>query len=269
MAHEAPEDDDADLLRAPPDLRLDGRAVWITGASRGLGRALAFAFAGAGAEVLLTARSEAPLLETAETIRAAGGRAEICAGSISDPGHLEAACALARETWGRLDVLVNNAGISPVFDRAERIDLDRFSETVEVNLAGSFRVTRAALELLEAADGGCVVSVSSIHGVSSHERLIAYSASKAALESMSRTLALEWAPRGIRVNCVAPGYIATEMTAGLQGSERVYRELLDRIPLGRFAQPREIVGAVLFLAGDAAGYVTGATITVDGGWTAR
>ena len=267
MTPETP--DDAELLASPPDLRLDGRVAWITGASRGLGRALAFAFAGAGAELLLSARSEGPLLQTAETIRAAGGRAEICAGSIADPAHLETACALARKCWGRLDVLVNNAGVSPVLDRAEHIDLDRFSEVVEVNLTGSFRTARAALPLLRDAPAGCVVNVSSIHGVTPHERLIAYSASKAALESMSRTLALEWAGEKIRVNCVAPGYVATDMTAGLQGSPGVYQGLLDRIPLGRFAQPREIVGAVLFLAADVAGYVTGTTLTVDGGWTAR
>jgi NAD(P)-dependent dehydrogenase (short-subunit alcohol dehydrogenase family) len=262
-------DDDAELLTSPPGLRLDGRVAWITGASRGLGRALAFALAGAGAEVLLTARSEESLRATAETIRAAGGRAELAPGSIADPDDVQRACAVAHRAWGRLDVLVNNAGISPSFDRAERIDMDAFSEVLDVNVAGSLRCCRAALPLLEAAGGASIVNVSSVHGSSAHERLIAYASSKAALEMVTRTLALEWSDRRIRVNAVAPGYLTTEMTAGLRGSDRWRAALLERIPMGRFGDVTEVVGAVLFLAGDAAGYITGATLAVDGGWLAR
>jgi NAD(P)-dependent dehydrogenase (short-subunit alcohol dehydrogenase family) len=244
--------------------------VWITGASRGLGRALAFACAGAGAQLLLSARDEARLASVAALITDAGGRAEICAGSVTDSAHLRDAVAFAQATWGRIDVLVNNAGISPAFGRAEKLDLIEFEQTLSVNLTGALACCQAALPLLaESRAGASVVNVSSIHAGAAHERVIAYSASKAGLEMMSRTLALEWAARGIRVNCVAPGYIETDMTAGLQGSARHFNELLARIPLGRFADVSEIVGAVLFCAGDVSRYMTGATLTIDGGWLAR
>ena len=167
-------------------------------------------------------------------------------------------------------MLVSNAGISPAFERAERIDPEQFEQTLAVNLTGTLRCCQAALPLLrDSRAGASVVNISSIHGEHAHERLIAYSSSKAGVELMSRTLALEWAPDGIRVNCVAPGYVATDMTAGLQASERLRRGLLERIPLGRFAGTEEIAGAVLFCAGDAARYMTGATLTIDGGWSAR
>jgi NAD(P)-dependent dehydrogenase (short-subunit alcohol dehydrogenase family) len=244
--------------------------VWITGASRGLGRALAFASAGAGAQLLLSARDGERLAAVAGLITDAGGRAEICAGSVTDPEHLREAIGLAQATWGRIDVLVNNAGISPSFDRAEKLDLTEFQQTLSVNLTGALACCRAALPLLARSGAGAsVVNISSIHANAAHERLVAYSASKAGLEMMSRTLALEWAKRGIRVNCVAPGYIETDMTAGLQGSERLSDDLLSRIPLGRFAGVSEIVGSVLFCAGDASRYMTGATLTIDGGWSAR
>jgi NAD(P)-dependent dehydrogenase (short-subunit alcohol dehydrogenase family) len=166
-------------------------------------------------------------------------------------------------------VLVNNAGISPAFDPGERIDPDVFDATLTTNLSAVLRVCQTALALLDASSAASVVNISSIHAAHAHERLIAYSASKAGLDLMSRTLALEWASRGIRVNSVAPGYVETDMTAGLQGSERHYEQLLERIPMGRFARPREVAGAVLFLAGDASAYMTGASIVVDGGWSAR
>jgi NAD(P)-dependent dehydrogenase (short-subunit alcohol dehydrogenase family) len=244
--------------------------VWVTGASRGLGRALACASAGAGAQLLLTARDGERLAALAALITDAGGRAEVCVGSITDPEHLSEAVALAEATWGRIDVLVNNAGISPSFDRADTLDLGQFQQTLSVNLTGALACCQAALPLLARSTAGAsVVNISSIHAGAAHERLIAYSASKAGLEMMSRTLALEWAARGIRVNCVAPGYIETDLTAGLQGSEHLYRDLLDRIPLGRFAGVSEIVGAVLFCAGDTSRYMTGSTLTIDGGWSAR
>jgi NAD(P)-dependent dehydrogenase (short-subunit alcohol dehydrogenase family) len=205
----------------------------------------------------------------ADTIRAAGGRAEVCAGSVTDPDHLAQAAELAQRTWGRLDVLVNNAGISPAYGRVERVDPAEFDETLEVNLGAVFRCCRAALPLLEKSEAASVVNISSMHSVAALERMAAYAASKAGLEMLSRTIALEWADRGIRVNCVAPGYIETDMTAVLQGSERHYQALLDRIPMGRFARPREIAGAVLFLAGDASAYMTGASLVIDGGWSAR
>lgn len=256
-------------LPQPPSLRLDDRVVWVTGASRGLGRELALTLAGAGAELLLSARSAEPVEQLAEEIRAAGGRAEAHAGSVAEPADVAAAAATIERTWGRLDLLVNNAAVSPTFTPAERIADADWQEVLDVNLGGAFSCCKAALPLLLAAGGGAsVVNVSSVHGRAAHERLAAYAASKGGLELLTRTLALEWARFGIRVNAVAPGYLQTEMTSGLREHPHWGEALLGRIPLRRFAAPAEIVGAIMFLASDAAAYVTGATIPVDGGWTA-
>jgi NAD(P)-dependent dehydrogenase (short-subunit alcohol dehydrogenase family) len=259
----------ADLLAHPPELRLDGRVAWITGASRGLGRAIAFAFAGSGADLVLSARSREPLEEIASLVHAQGGTVTVAPGSVDSPADVARTIEGIGEAHGRLDVLVNNAGISPHFVRAEQLRPEALREVLETNLFGAFACTRAAHPLLAAAPAASVVNVSSIHGRLAGERLLAYAASKGALEMMTRTLAIEWAAGGIRVNSLAPGYIETEMTEALRDHPRRSAELLDRTPMGRFAGPAEIAACALFLAGPASSYVTGATLLADGGWSAR
>lgn len=260
---------DHDLLAQSPTLRFDDRVVWITGASRGLGRTLAYAFAGAGASVLLTARSEEPLRETAADIEAAGGSARVVAGSVTDPEAIATAAGIVEETWGTLDVLINNAGISPSFKRSEQVEEDELRAILDTNLVGSFAHCRAALPLLEGAGGGSIVNVGSVHGLVAHERMIGYAASKGGLELITRTLAIEWASRGVRVNSLAPGYIDTDMTVALREHPRWSESLLARTPIGRFATTTEIAACALFLASPISSYVTGSTLYVDGGWTAQ
>jgi NAD(P)-dependent dehydrogenase (short-subunit alcohol dehydrogenase family) len=262
-------DGDRALLSDPPTLRLDGRVAWVTGASRGLGRAIAFALAGAGADVMVTARSPAPLQSVVEAIRAQGGQAHLTEGSVADPATITRTVSAIDATWGRLDVLVNNAGISPVFRPAEHVDDDTWREVMEVNLRAPFACARSALPLLEAGGSASVVNVSSIHAVSAHERLVAYAASKGGLEMVTRTLAIEWADRGVRVNSVAPAYSWTDMSSGLLDHEHWAAQLRSRTPMGRFASTAEIAACVLFLAGPASSYVTGTTLFADGGWNAR
>ena len=262
-------EDDRRLLNEPVGFGLEGRVVWLTGASRGLGRTLAYALAGAGAQLLLCARSEAALEEVAGDIRDHGGTAEVLAGSIADPELSERAAQLIGERWGRLDALINNAGISPAFARAERLDLDVWRDVIDTNLTAPLITSRAALPLMVEAGGGSVVNISSVHGARAHERLVAYAASKGGMEMLTRTLAVEWADRNVRVNSVAPGYLQTDMTTGLLEHERWGAALRARIPMGREGATGEVAPAVLFLAGPGSSYITGATLFVDGGWTAQ
>lgn len=213
--------EDVRLLPDPPLIRFDHRVVWITGASRGLGRALAFGFAGAGASVMLSARSEEPLREVAERIRESGGEAEIVVGSVTDPGSISSAVAGIEQTWGRLHALINNAGISPTFKRSELVNDDEWRSVLDANLSAPFACCRAALPLFANTDGASVVNVSSLHGQRAHERLVAYAASKGGLEMLTRTLALEWAARGV---------------SGQRNRSRLHRDRYDRGP----ARPPEM-----------------------------
>ena len=264
-----PERGPATLLVSPPAIRLEGQVAWVTGASRGVGRATAYALAGAGAHVAIMARHRDALEDIAGDLQAAGREVEVIAGSVGDAGDVASAVEAIGRRWGRLDVLINNAGISPSFVRADRVEPDEFAEVQAVNVRGPILCTQRALPLLEAGGGGSIVNVSSVHGTVAHERTLSYAASKGALEMVTRTFALEWAQRGVRINAVAPGYLETDMTEGLRESEHWRTHLLSRIPMGRFGRPDDVVGPILFLASPAARYITGTTLFVDGGWTAQ
>jgi NAD(P)-dependent dehydrogenase (short-subunit alcohol dehydrogenase family) len=250
-------------------LRFDDLVVWVTGASRGLGRGIAEAIAAAGGNVVVSARNEEALTEVKASIETSGGSVLLQPGSVGDPAAVEATLAAVGDRYGRLDALINNAGISPHFKTAERLEPNEMEEVLETNLVATYACSRAALPLLEASGRGSVVNVSSVHGERAGERLVAYAASKGGLEMVTRTLALEWARRGVRVNSLAPGYIETDMTAGLREHDEWHERIRSRIPLGRFASIAEIVACAMFLASPISSYVTGATMQADGGWTAQ
>lgn len=255
---------------AKHDLVVDftGRRAWVTGASRGLGRAIALGLLAAGADVAVSARSEGALATIADEAEVDSSRVLVVPAAVDDSRQVGLAAAYISEQFGRLDTLINCAGVSPTFDRAEDVSEDDWKHVLDVNLTGTFLCARAAARLMLAGNGGSIVNVSSIHARVGMARLAAYSASKGGAEALTRTLALEWADRGIRVNSVTPGYFATEMTEGLRGHDRWRETLLGRIPLGRFGEPDDLVPAVLFLVSDGARYITGSSISVDGGWTA-
>ena len=248
-----------------PTTDLEGVVAWVTGAGRGLGRAAAIGLAAAGARVVLTARRSDDLAEVSGITE---GGAEQMPGSVTDGEAMRAIVQEIQRRWGRLDILVNAAGISPVFADAERLDDNDWRATIDTNLTGTFMCCRAAARLMLAAGSGSIVNVSSVHATSGFGKLAAYAASKGGVEALTRALAVEWAPHGVRVNAVAPGYFRTDLSKPLLES-RWGEAIVNQIPLGRVAEPHELVDAVLFLVGSGSSYVTGSVLTVDGGWTAQ
>jgi NAD(P)-dependent dehydrogenase (short-subunit alcohol dehydrogenase family) len=258
-----------DLALGPDLFGLDGKVVWITGASRGIGAAVAAQLGQSGARLVLQARTATDLELVRAKVEADGAEVAVVIGSVTDEDAVARAVDTAVSKWGRLDGLVNNAGISPVMRRSEALDVADWRAICEVNLTGAFIASAAAARQMLPQGRGSIVSVSSVHGHLAAPRLAAYAASKGGLDMLTRTLAVEWAGSGVRVNAVAPGYVETEMTEGLRRHERWSRELIGKVPLGRFATTQEIVGAVHFLLSDASRYMTGSVLAVDGGWSAQ
>lgn len=248
-------------------LRPDRVAV-VTGAGRGLGRAIATGLAAEKTTVVLVARSSDELARTAGGVRATGGIAHVVVADVRGPADVEAAVVAALGLCGHIDVLVNAAGTSPFYKRSEHLEASEWDLVVETDLRGTFLFCRAVGSHMLTRRQGCIVNMSSVLGASTGlGRLAAYTASKAGIEGLTKALAIEWADRGVRVNAVAPAFFRTQLTESLLATDHA-KDLLARTPLGRFGEPAEVVPAVLFLASDAASYVTGSTVFVDGGWQA-
>jgi NAD(P)-dependent dehydrogenase (short-subunit alcohol dehydrogenase family) len=248
---------------------LTGRVAWVTGAGRGLGRAIAVGLAHAGAKVAVTSRTLKDLATLEEQIESISeGAVLVVPGSVTEPDDMRDIAERIMATFGTLDILVNSAGISPSFSRAEDMLDDTWRSIIEVNLSGTFICCREAGRRMLEVGSGSIINVSSVHATSGFGRLAAYAASKGGIEALTRALAVEWAPRGIRVNCIAPGYFATRLSEPLLLNESLRHAVMGHTPLGRIADPDELVGAVNFLAGEESSFVTGAILPVDGGWAA-
>jgi 3-oxoacyl-[acyl-carrier protein] reductase len=243
---------------------LAGRVALVTGASRGIGRAAATLLAAAGARVAINYAADRGAADAAvEQVRAAGGEARAFGADVADPGAARGLVARTAEAWGRLDILINNAGVWPE-NPAGSEDLEAWDRAFAVNTRGAFVVTDAAIPLLEKA-GGSIVFVSSTAGQRGEARHSAYAASKGALISYTKSLASELGPRGIRVNCVAPGWVDTDMSAEPLADPRARAEILAGIPLRRIATAEDIAGPILFLVSDLARHVQGEVLNVNGG----
>ncbi len=246
---------------------LAGKRALVTGGGRGIGRASAVAMAESGAEVVVTSRTSAQLDETVDSIRGQGGKATSILCDISNPSAVRALNEQLLEDNGKIDILVNNAAISPIVKGIEKVEPEEWAQILDVNVNATFGIIRTVGSTMLEQGSGSVVNVSSIAAVRALPRLAPYSASKAALAAMTRSMAVEWARSGVRVNAVAPAYIETEMTAAVNERPRLRQSVVDRTPMGRWGQPEEVAWAVVFLASEAASYVTGHTLFVDGGWT--
>ncbi|HVP15350.1 MAG TPA: SDR family oxidoreductase [Terriglobales bacterium] len=242
-------------------MQLEGRAALITGASRGIGAATARLFAAEGAPLVICGRS--PETESmAARLRATGARVKAMLGDVRDEGFVKQLVQACRKEYGHLDVLVNNAGVLKA-GRLGMIPTADVRELLEVNVVALVQLTQYALRVMDAARGPAIVNVASIAGTRGTEGLSAYSASKGAVVAFTRACAKELAPKGIRVNAVAPGYVDTEMMSGLAAEDRA--RIVERIRLGRIASPEEVAAAILHLASASSRYVTGQVLEVDGG----
>ncbi len=252
-----------------PDLfRLEGKVALVTGSASGLGAAIAIALAQAGASVA-THGNRRPAAETSEQIQALGRESAAFSADLSHTAGPEALFAQTIEKFGRVDILVNNAGTIHR-DAAENTTLDSWNQVLQVNLTSVFQLSQMlAKDVIGRSGTGKIVNIASLLSFQGGIRVPAYAASKGGVAQLTKALANEWAPKGIQVNAIAPGYFATTNTEALQADETRNRQILERIPAGRWGQPQDLAGAALFLASAASDYVTGSIITVDGGWMGR
>ena len=248
----------------PFDLR--GRVAVVTGANTGIGQAIALALADAGADVALVGRTVAD--DTASQVRAAGRRALIVGADLSTTSDLGSIVSQAVDELGGLDILVNNAGIIRRSDALEFSEED-WDAVIDTNLKSLFFLSQAAARQMVQQGGGKIINIASLLSFQGGIRAASYTASKSGVAGLTKLLANEWAAKGINVNAIAPGYIATNNTAALQADETRNRQILERIPAGRWGKPSDLGGAALFLASTASDYVHGHILTVDGGWMAR
>ena len=249
----------------PAAAAFEGQAVIVTGASRGIGRSIATAFARGGADVVLNYASNREAAESAaDEVRACGRRCLTVPGSVAEPRVAEALRDAALGAFGHIDVLVNNAGIN----RDGNVMMLRdaaWHEVLGVNLSGAFYCCRAVLPTMLAQGSGVILNMTSTAGLKGRAGQVNYAATKGALIGLTKSLAQEYGRRGVRVNAIAPGFVETDMVAGLLARPEARRGFLEATPVGRFGHPDDIAGAALYLASPAAAYVTGHVLLVNGG----
>jgi NAD(P)-dependent dehydrogenase (short-subunit alcohol dehydrogenase family) len=251
-----------------PFIHLQSKTAIITGASRGIGEAIAHAFADAGAAVVLAARKPEALHAVADVITKKGGRAIAVPTHTGKKDDVVKLVQAAVEAFGKVDVLVNNAATNPYFGPMLDIDDGAFDKTFEVNVKGAFWLTTEVVKHLQGRTApGSIINVASVAGLGSAPMQGVYGMTKAALLSMTRTFAAELGGSNIRVNAIAPGLVETKFAAALTSNEEILKLVTGRTPLGRHGQPTEIAGAALYLASDASSFMTGQTMVVDGGYT--
>jgi NAD(P)-dependent dehydrogenase (short-subunit alcohol dehydrogenase family) len=238
----------------------------VTGGSKGLGRAMALGLAQAGAKVVVSSRTIPLIEETADEIIEKGGKALAVPVDVKNPQSIEQMVAQVMDRYGRVDILINNAGIAPMKKTMET-DIEDWNDVLNTNLKSAFLISKIIAKGMIKQRRGKIINIGSVLGNMASNVAMPYCVSKAGIAQMTRALALEWAPFGINVNCIAPGFFETEMTAEQREDESHMKFLKYKIPFKRLGKPDEIVGAALFLASRASDYMTGAVLYIDGGYS--
>jgi NAD(P)-dependent dehydrogenase (short-subunit alcohol dehydrogenase family) len=251
-----------------PSMKPEGKIGIVTGAGGGLGKMISLALSEAGASLVLVDLDPAGNEELAQRIRSAGGQALAATADVTRTEDLEVVRDRCLDAHGRIDILINNAGISPIYKRMERVAVADWDAILEINLKGVFLCTQVIGGVMREQNRGKIVNIASVVGTEGSPRLVPYAASKAGVINLTRTLAREWAAYNINVNAVAPGYFEVGMGEPMLSQETLRNQVLSRIPMGRLGKKEEICGAVVFLASEAADYITGQILMVDGGWWA-
>ena len=250
----------------PPQMfDLTGKVALVTGASRGIGEAIATAYSEAGANVVLSSRKQADLDNVAERIRNKGGNVLAIAAHSRDMSAIRAVVEKTIATYGGIDVVVNNAATNPHFGPILTAEDSHWDKILDVNVKGYFRVIKACFESMQSRGGGKVINMSSVAGLEPQPMMGVYSVSKAAVLMLTRVLAAELAPSNIQVNAIAPGFVKTKFSAALWQNPQINEAILKRIPQKRMAEPEEIAGLALYLASPASSFVTGSVFSIDGG----
>jgi len=241
----------------------------VTGGSRGIGKAIAIAFGEAGATVVVAARNVNLLEEVVKEIQAIGGNAFYVKCDLTRDEDIFTLVTKTIERYGRIDILINNAGISPWVKKSEEVTKEMWEEVIQANLLAPFLLCREAGKIMMKQNWGRIINIASVGGLVALPRQIAYCATKGALIQMTKVLAIEWAEKyNITVNVIAPGYFATDLTEGMRASDTISKNLLQRNPSRRFGEVDEIVGAALYFASESASFTTGSVLLVDGGMLA-
>jgi 2-deoxy-D-gluconate 3-dehydrogenase len=248
--------------------RLTGKNALVTGSRRGLGAAMAVGLAEAGANVVVHGREASGLDEVCAAVRGAGGKAVPASGDVADRGVCQSLIDITVRELGSIDILINNAGIIRRTPAADYSEAD-WTATLNTNLHAVFRLCQMAGRQMLAQGSGKIVNIASLLTFQGGVFVPAYAAAKGAVGQLTKALANEWAPKGVNVNAIAPGYMATDATAALQTDPVRSRQILERIPAGRWGMPRDLAGAAVFLASAASDYLHGHILVVDGGWLAR
>jgi dehydrogenase/reductase SDR family protein 4 len=247
--------------------RLDGKVALITGSSKGIGEAIAFALGQAGARVVVSSRKQDAVEITAAQLRDQGIESMAIAANTGNMPELQHLVDAAVEHFGGIDIIVNNAATNPVFGPVEQTDASAFDKIMAVNVKGPFELAKYALSSMQSRGGGSIINISSIGGISPEPFLGIYSVSKSALVMLTKVMAKEWGHYGIRANVICPGLIKTKFSQALWGNEKLLQYVLQQLPAGRVGTVEEIAGLALFLASGASSYCTGAVFTADGGHT--